>query len=83
MRLTTTLGYRFWRSTFNPILLKMSMNAYELKKIQVEYKRVNAAREEQELRILEFQEQIKRLEASIEVSIAKENELLQKLKESQ
>lgn len=59
------------------------MNAYELKKIQVEYKRVNAAREEQELRILEFQEQIKRLEASIQISIAKEDELLQKIKETQ
>lgn len=59
------------------------MNAYDLKKAQVEYKRVNAAREEQELRILEFQEQIKRLEASIEVSIAKENELLAKIADMQ
>lgn len=59
------------------------MNPYELKKAQVEYKRVNAAREEQELRILEFQEQIKRLEASIEISIAKENELLAKVAELQ
>jgi predicted nucleic acid-binding Zn-ribbon protein len=57
------------------------MDAYELKKVQVEYKRVNAAREEQELRILEFQEQIKRLEASIAVSIAREEELQNKLSE--
>lgn len=59
------------------------MNAYELKKVQVEYKRVNAAREEQELRILEFQEQIKRLESSIALSIAKEDELQAKIKEIQ
>ena len=59
------------------------MNLYELKKIQVEYKRVNAAREEQELRIFEFQEQIKRLEASIETSKAKEEELLTKIAEMQ
>lgn len=59
---------------------KEDMNTYELKKIQVEYKRVNAAKEEQELRILEFQEQIKRLEASIEVSVKKEEELLSKIK---
>lgn len=59
------------------------MNAYELKKVQVEYKRVNAAREEQELRVLEFQEQIKRLEASITISITKEEELQAKLTEMQ
>lgn len=59
------------------------MDAYELKKKQVEYKRVNASREEQELRILEFQEQIKRLEASIEVSKAKEKELLAEVEKIQ
>jgi predicted nucleic acid-binding Zn-ribbon protein len=58
------------------------MTAYELKKLQVEYKRVNAAREEQELRILEFEEQIKRLQASIDISIEKENELQGKLQEA-
>lgn len=57
------------------------MNAYEYKKVQVEYKRVNAAREEQELRVLEFEEQISRIKASIEISKAKEAELSQKLKE--
>ena len=57
------------------------MSNYELKKVQVEYKRVNAAKEEQELRILEFQSQIERLEASIEVSKQKEDELLSKIKE--
>ena len=59
------------------------MNAYELKKLQVEYKRVNAAREEQELRVLEIQEQVDRIQKSIDISIAKEEELLAKLKEAQ
>jgi len=59
------------------------MNNYELKKMQVEYKRVNAGREEQELRILECQEQIQRLEASITVSIAREEELKAKIAEMQ
>lgn len=55
---------------------------YELKKLYVEYKRVNAAREEQELRVLEFEDQIKRLQTSIEISIKKENELLNQIKEN-
>ena len=59
------------------------MSPYELKKVQVEYKRVNSAREEQELRVLEFQEQIQRLEASIATSMAKEEELQAKLAEMQ
>lgn len=56
---------------------------YELKKIQVEFKRVNAAREEQELRIMDLQEQIQRLETSIAVSLAKETELQAKIQELQ
>jgi hypothetical protein len=59
------------------------MTPYEMKKLQVEYKRVNAAREEQELRVLEIMEQVDRLQKSIEVSVAKEEELLAKIKESQ
>ena len=59
------------------------MSPYELKKLQVEYKRVNAAREEQELRILEIQENIDRLQKSIDISLAKEEELLAKIKEAQ
>lgn len=55
----------------------------ELKKTQVEYKRVNAAREELEYKILEFGEQIKRLEANIEIQKAKEEELLGKIAELQ
>ena len=58
------------------------MSPYELKKLQVEFKRVNAAREEQELRILEFEEQIKRLQASIDISLAKEKELQDKIDEA-
>jgi hypothetical protein len=46
-----------------------------------DYKRVNAAREEQELRIMDLQEQIKRLEISITSSLAKEEELQLKITE--
>jgi hypothetical protein len=59
------------------------MTPYELKKLQVEYKRVNAAREEQELKVYEIMEQVKRIEASIEVSKLKEDELLAKIAEAQ
>ncbi len=59
------------------------MTPLELKKIQVEYKRVNQAREELELRVMEFMDQINRIEATIEISKAKEDELLAKLKEAQ
>jgi hypothetical protein len=55
------------------------MDTYELKKLQVEYKKVNAAREEQELRIIEFQQQINRVQASVDVSKVKEEELLTKI----
>lgn len=55
----------------------------ELKKLQVEYKRVNAAREELEYRILEANDQIIRLNANIEIQKAKEDELLGKIKELQ
>jgi len=58
------------------------MTAYELKKLQVEYKRVNAAKEEQELRILELQEQIDRLNKSIDASKLKEEELTAKIAEA-
>ena len=53
----------------------------ELKRLQVDYKRVNAAREELEFRIMEFQDQIKRLEDNIALSKAKEEELLLKIQE--
>jgi predicted nucleic acid-binding Zn-ribbon protein len=56
------------------------MNAYEFKKLQVEYKRVNAAREEQELQILGLEDQIKRIQISIDISIEKEKEIEEKIK---
>lgn len=55
----------------------------ELKKIQVQYKQVNAAREELEFRILEAQDQIRRLEDSIVIQKAKEDELQSRIKELQ
>lgn len=56
------------------------MTPYELKKLQVEYKRVNAGREEQELKILELQDTIARIQLSVDTSLAKEKELEEKLK---
>lgn len=53
----------------------------EHKKLHVEYKRVNAAREELECRVLEFHEQIERLTVNIEIQKVKEEELLQKIKD--
>lgn len=53
----------------------------ELKRLNVEYKQVNAAREQQEYKIMELQEQIKRLEDSIVISKAKEEELQAKIAE--
>lgn len=59
------------------------MTPMELKKLQVEYKRVNAAREEQELRVLQLQEQIDSLQKSIDISIAKEEEITAKIANKQ
>ena len=59
------------------------MTPMELKKLQVEYKRVNAAREEQELRVLQLQEQIDSLQKSIDISIAKEEEIVAKIENKQ
>lgn len=53
----------------------------ELKRLNVEFKRVNSAREEMEYKIMEFQEQIKRLEDNIAIQKAKEEELLAKINE--
>jgi hypothetical protein len=53
----------------------------ELKKLQVEYKRVNAGREQQELTVFELQEQINRVELSITTSKQKEEELLAKIEQ--
>lgn len=59
------------------------MTQMELKKLQVQYKQVNAAREEQEMKVMELLEQIDRIEKSIEISKAKEEELLSKIKAAQ
>lgn len=52
----------------------------ELKRLHVDYKRVNAAREELEFRVLEFEDQIKRLQTNIDLQKAKEIELLEQIK---
>lgn len=57
------------------------MDNIEVKRLKVEYKRVNAAREEMECKIMEFHEQIKRLESNIEISKAREEELQAKQKD--
>ena len=55
------------------------MTSLELKKIKVELLRVAAARAELELRIEEYQDNIKRLEDNIVIQIAKETELQAKI----
>lgn len=59
------------------------MNAYEMKKLQVELKRVQVGREEQELKVLELLDTTKRIEASCEASIKKEKELEDKIRTAQ
>lgn len=55
------------------------MTSVELKRIKVELLRVAAARAELELRIEEYQENIKRLEDNIAIQLAKEEELNAKI----
>lgn len=55
------------------------MTPLERKKLEVELLRVNAAKEEMSLRILECQEQIDRLNTQIKIQEAKEIELKEKL----
>lgn len=55
------------------------MTPLEKKKIEVELLRVNAAKEEMFLRILESEDQIIRLQDLIKIQEAKEIELKQKL----
>ncbi len=59
------------------------MTSLELKRIKVELLRVSSARAELELRIEEYQENIKRLEDNIAVQKAKEDELEAKIAEAQ
>lgn len=56
------------------------MTPYEIKKLQVDLKRVILGREEQEMRVIEFQDNIARIEKSIEASVAAEKDLEEKLK---
>jgi hypothetical protein len=56
------------------------MTPYEIKKLQVDLKRVILGKEDQELRVLELQDTIARIQKSIDVSIASEKELEEKLK---
>lgn len=57
-----------------------TMTPYEIKKLQVDLKRVILAKEDQELRVLELQDTIARIQKSIDVSIVTEKELEEKLK---
>lgn len=57
------------------------MTPLERKKIEVELLRVNASKEELALKILECQEQIKRIEDHIKIQEQKEIELKKKLEE--
>lgn len=59
------------------------MTPIELKRLKVELSRVASARMEQELRIDECNEQIERLQKSIEIQLAKEAELNQKIKDAE
>jgi hypothetical protein len=56
------------------------MDALEKKRITAEWKRVDAAKEEQELRIHELQAEIDKLNKSIKISEDRLKELSEKLK---
>lgn len=51
------------------------MGSIELKRKKLELSRVSLAREEQEFKIAEYQEQILRLTGMVQIQIAKEKEL--------
>ena len=59
------------------------MTSLELKRVEVELLRVTAARAELELRIEEYQDNIKRLEDNVAIQKAKEEELKAKIAEAQ
>lgn len=56
------------------------MTPLEMKKLQVDLSRVRTAREDMELRTMEFEEQIARLKLNIDIQLEKEIELQTKLK---
>lgn len=55
------------------------MSPLELKRLQAELKRVDAAKEEMEVRILERTEEIARLEENIKIQNTKLKELKEKI----
>ena len=55
------------------------MTSLELKRIKVELLRVSAAKAELEMRVEEYQENVKRLEDNIAIQKAKEDELQAKI----
>lgn len=55
------------------------MSPLDIKKIQVEIKRVDAAKEDMELRVFEREEEIQRLQDNIKIQVAKLEELNAKL----
>lgn len=58
------------------------MTPIELKRLKLELMKVSAARLELECRIDDYKESIAKLEASIEIQLAKEAELTAKLEEA-
>ena len=59
------------------------MTPLEIKKLQVELMRVQSAKSDMELRIMERQEEIQRLEDNIKIQLAKEEEIQSQLKAGQ
>lgn len=57
------------------------MSPLELKKLKVELIRVGAAKAELDLRIDEHMENVSRLEDSIKIQVAREEELIEKIAE--
>jgi hypothetical protein len=58
------------------------MSPLDIKKLQVELKRVDAAKEEMEQRIMERMEEVQRLEDNIKIQQAKIEEIQAKLVEA-
>lgn len=57
------------------------MDNLELKRKRLELSRVSVAKEEQEFKIAEYQDQIKRLESMVEIQKAKEEQLKEEIKQ--
>ena len=57
------------------------MNSLELKKLVVEFKRVDAAKEEMELRIHEREEELARMREAVKIQTVKLEELKVKMSE--